>query len=153
MIYKLLRTKKSLSRSLMGVFALLLLVFPGLYVRGQQIPVYSSYFFNKYLINPAFTGIDNQYRAFGFYRAQWNTVPGHPITGGATAEASFWKDRIGIGGYVVNDRIGIFNTVNAAVSVRPKSEDCQIPPDFGRYSGWCFYQSHQFRRCYNGRPQ
>ena len=104
----------------MGVFALLLLVFPGLYVRGQQIPVYSSYFFNKYLINPAFTGIDNQYRAFGFYRAQWNTVPGDPITGGATAEASFWKDRIGIGGYVVNDRIGIFNTVNAAVSYTQK---------------------------------
>ena len=109
---------------LLFLFALL-----SLQVYSQQIPVYSSYFFNKYLINPGFTGIDNEYRAFGFYRTQWGNIPGHPNTGGATAEASLWKDQIGIGGYVVNDKIGIFNTVNAALSYAQKfrfAKDHQI---------------------------
>ena len=97
------------------VFALMLL-----HTYGQQIPVYSGYFFNKYLLNPAFTGIDNEYRGFGFYRTQWGSIPGHPVTGGATAEASFWKDQIGVGAYVVNDKIGVFNRTNAALSYAQK---------------------------------
>ena len=100
--------------------SLVLFVCMGLQISAQQIPVYSAYFFNKYLINPGFTGIDNEYRGFGFYRTQWGAMPGHPTTGGATAEASLWKDQIGIGGYVVNDKIGIFNTVNAALSYAQK---------------------------------
>ena len=109
------------------LFITLALMAPRLY--GQQIPVYSAYFFNKYLLNPAFTGIDNEYRAFGFYRTQWGSMPGHPTTGGATGEASFWKDQIGIGGYVVNDKIGVFNSVNAALSYAQKiifAKDHQI---------------------------
>lgn len=120
MIHSLLRTQKDLQRRRVKVFALLLLIFSGAWLHAQQIPVYSSYFFNKYLINPAFTGIDNEFRAFGFYREQWTGISGRPTTGGATAEASFWKDRIGIGGYVINDRIGIFNTVTATVSYAQK---------------------------------
>jgi type IX secretion system PorP/SprF family membrane protein len=110
-------------------YSLLLFVLLSTQLYSQQIPVYSAYFFNKYLINPGFTGIDNEYRAFGFYRTQWGALPGHPNTGGATAEASLWKDQIGIGGYVVNDKIGIFNTVNAALSYAQKfrfAKDHQI---------------------------
>ena len=106
-----------------------LFVLIGLQLYSQQIPVYSGYYFNKFLINPGFTGIDNEYRAFGFYRTQWGSMPGHPTTGGATAEASLWKDQIGIGGYVVNDKIGIFNTVNATLSYAQKfkfAKDHQI---------------------------
>src|SRR5580658_4596558 len=64
---------------------------------AQQIPLFSAYNFNRFLINPAFTGIDNEYRAFGYYRSQWGALPGRPVTGGATLEGSFWKDRIGGG--------------------------------------------------------
>lgn len=96
---------------------------------AQQAPLFSTYFFNKYLNNPAFTGIDNQYRAFGFYRTQWTDVPGSPVTGGVTLEGSFWKDRIGVGAFVVNDKIGIFNRTLAAVSYAQKirfAKDHQI---------------------------
>lgn len=94
-------------------------------LNGQQIPVYSAYFFSKYLVNPAFAGIDNEYRAFGFYRTQWGSLPGRPVTGGATAEASVWNDRIGIGGFVMNDQIGIFNRVNAALTYAQKIKFAQ----------------------------
>ncbi len=123
-----IRTGKLLP-GIAGPCLLLLFALLSMQVYSQQIPVYSSYFFNKYLINPGFTGIDNEYRAFGFYRTQWGNMPGHPNTGGATAEASLWKDQIGIGGYVVNDKIGIFNTVNAALSYAQKfrfAKDHQI---------------------------
>jgi type IX secretion system PorP/SprF family membrane protein len=89
-------------------------------IKAQQAPLFSTYFFNKYLNNPAFTGIDNEYRAFGFYRSQWADVPGSPVTGGATLEGSFWKNRIGVGAYVFNDKIGVFNRTNAAVSYAQK---------------------------------
>jgi type IX secretion system PorP/SprF family membrane protein len=98
-------------------------------VHSQQIPLFTTYFFNKYLINPAFTGIDNEFRGFGIYRSQWANIPGRPVTGGPTAEASFWHDRIGVGGYVMNDQIGIFHTVNAALSYAQKfqfAKDHQI---------------------------
>src|SRR5687767_14130220 len=64
-------------------------------IQAQQTPLFSAYYFNKFLVNPAFTGIDNQYRAFGFFRSQWGGMPGWPVTGGGTMEGSFWKDRIG----------------------------------------------------------
>ena len=87
---------------------------------SQQIPVFSTYYFNKFLVNPGFTGIDNQYRLFGFYRSQWSSLPGRPITGGATAEGSFWKDQIGAGVSVTNDQIGIFNQTNANIAYAQK---------------------------------
>ncbi|MBP6730586.1 MAG: PorP/SprF family type IX secretion system membrane protein [Chitinophagales bacterium] len=87
---------------------------------AQQSPVFSGYFFNKFLINPAFTGIDNEYRAFGYYRTQWGKMPNRPVTGGATAEGSFWKDRIGVGLQFTNDRAGIFNQNIVSLSYAQK---------------------------------
>jgi type IX secretion system PorP/SprF family membrane protein len=77
------------------------------------------------MINPAFTGIDNQYRMFGFFRSQWGQMPGRPITGGATVEGSFWKDRIGAGLFVMNDRIGIFDQTNVSFSYAQKIKFAQ----------------------------
>ncbi len=89
-------------------------------IEAQQTPLFSAYHFNRFLVNPAFTGIDNEYRAFGFYRSQWGDMPGRPITGGATIEGSFWENRIGAGIVVMNDQIGIFNQTNVAVSYAQK---------------------------------
>ena len=120
-----------LGSKLVKACPVLLLLLMAVSLHSQQLPVYSAYFFNKYLVNPAFTGIDNEYRAFGFYRTQWSGLSGRPVTGGATAEASLWKDRIGIGGYIVNDRIGIFNRVNA---------DLSYASNFAGHTGRYFYQ-------------
>lgn len=114
--HKLIMARVFVSKAL---FTLLLMLVAQLNY-AQQAPLFSTYFFNKYLNNPAFTGIDNEYRAFGFYRSQWADVPGSPVTGGSTLEGSFWKNRIGVGAYVFNDKIGVFNRTNAAVSYAQK---------------------------------
>ena len=98
-------------------------------VRAQQIPLYSTYYFNKFLVNPAFTGFDNEYRFFGFYRAQWTGIPGAPVTRGGSFEGSFWKDRIGAGLSVVNDNTDIVKRINAQLSYAQKirfAKDHQI---------------------------
>ncbi len=105
---------------LLGNLLLWLFLILCVQTHAQQTPLFSAYHFNKFSINPAFTGIDNQYRAFGFYRSQWADMPGRPITGGFTIEGSFWKDQIGAGIFVLNDRIGIFNQTNASFSYAQK---------------------------------
>jgi type IX secretion system PorP/SprF family membrane protein len=102
------------------IFILFLLIAISVKVKGQQIPVFSAYYFNRYLVNPAFSGIDNQYRAFGFYRSQWANIPGRPVTGGSTVEGSFWKDQIGIGLNVTNDQAGAFNQTTAGIAYAQK---------------------------------
>lgn len=106
-----------LNRAIVIVAAFMLL---SVNTQAQQAPLFSTYFFNKFLNNPGFAGIDNEYRAFGFYRSQWTDIPGSPVTGGATLEGSFWKNRIGAGAYVFNDKIGIFNRTNAALAYNQK---------------------------------
>lgn len=90
------------------------------YTKAQQAPLFSGYFFNKFLINPAFTGINNEYRLFGYYRTQWGSIPNRPVTGGVTAEGSFWNDRIGAGAQFMNDRAGIFNQNVISISYAQK---------------------------------
>ncbi|MFN8298172.1 MAG: PorP/SprF family type IX secretion system membrane protein [Chitinophagales bacterium] len=112
-----------------SMFCLLVLLSVSYSASAQQTPLFSAYHFNRFLINPGFTGIDNEYRGFGFYRTQWVNMPGQPITGGATVEGSFWKDRIGAGIFVLNDKIGIFNRTNVAASYAQKikfAKDHQI---------------------------
>ena len=111
---------KSLTLSVAKQLLLCLLLVGGVKLQAQQTPLFSAYHFNKLLVNPAFTGIDNEYRAFGFFRSQWGNMPGRPITGGATVEGSFWKDRIGTGLTIINDQIGIFNQTNISVSYSQK---------------------------------
>lgn len=102
------------------LFVMFLMTFNFYAGLSQQMPVYSTYTFNKYIINPGFTGIDNEYRAYGFFRTQWTSMPGRPTTGGATVEGSFWKDRIGAGLNVINDRVGLFNQTSVGISYAQK---------------------------------
>jgi len=87
---------------------------------AQQVPVFSTVYYSKFLSNPAFAGIDNEYKAFGYFRKQWTEFPGSPMTGGATAEVSLSKDRIGLGALVFNDQYGFFNRTNAALAYNQK---------------------------------
>ena len=81
-------------------------------VKAQQVPLYSAYYFNKFLINPGLAGFDDQYQVYAFYRTQWTSLPGAPVTRGGTFEGSFWKDRSGVGLHVINDNTDIINELH-----------------------------------------
>ena len=47
---------------------------------AQEMPVYTQYIFNSYLLNPAVTGIDNYIDTKLGYRNQWKGLEGAPVT-------------------------------------------------------------------------
>ncbi|MXV52223.1 type IX secretion system membrane protein PorP/SprF [Pedobacter sp. HMF7647] len=47
---------------------------------GQQLPQYTQYIFNNYLLNPALSGIENYIDVKAGYRSQWQGLDGAPVT-------------------------------------------------------------------------
>jgi type IX secretion system PorP/SprF family membrane protein len=106
-------------------FAVLLSLIP-LEGFGQQLPVYSQYMMNKFLINPAVAGSEG-YTAFNLTsRKQWLGIKDAPLTFAASGQTRLMKSgsggqrrsstrgghpsglgRVGLGGYIFNDRHGL----------------------------------------------
>ncbi len=118
-------------------FFILLFVFilgNGLY--GQQLPVYSQYLYNRFLINPAVAGSDG-YTSLNFTaREQWVGYSGAPRTYTFSWQTRILKKsyiikstkvrrkyyrpatdgKVGLGGYVFSDRNGLINRTGLQAS-------------------------------------
>jgi type IX secretion system PorP/SprF family membrane protein len=55
--------------------------------KAQQLPQYTQYVFNNYLLNPAVTGIENYTDVKLGYRSQWTGLNGAPVTSFLTVNA------------------------------------------------------------------
>jgi type IX secretion system PorP/SprF family membrane protein len=93
---------------------------------GQQLPLYSQYLYNKFLINPAVAGSDG-YASFNITaREQWVGYSGAPRTFSLSGQTRVLKSgyklksksggnvyrpktdgKVGFGGYIFNDRNGL----------------------------------------------
>jgi type IX secretion system PorP/SprF family membrane protein len=99
----------------------------GNYAAGQQLPIYSQYLYNKFLINPAVAGSDG-YTSFSLTaREQWIGYSGAPRTFSFSAQTRMLKrsyilkqsnvkrsiyrpktdGKVGLGGYVFSDKNGL----------------------------------------------
>ena len=106
-----------------------LLVLVNLYTEAQQLPLYSQYMMNKFLINPAVAGSEG-YTAFNLTaREQWIGLKYSPKTHAFSAQTRILKNsfiargasvrrkntgssrsgKVGVGGYVFNDQSGLVN--------------------------------------------
>lgn len=94
---------------------------------GQQLPVYSQYLYNKFLINPAHAGSDGFTSINVTARQQWVDYSGSPRTYSISGQARILKrsyklkrnilnrtvyrpktdGRIGLGGYIFSDHNGL----------------------------------------------
>ena len=95
-------------------------------VYSQQMPVYSQYMMNRYLINPAVAGSDGFTSVNLTAREQWAGLPGAPSTKAVSFQSRLLKKsyisrntsirrssrgptrnaRVGVGGYIFNDSNG-----------------------------------------------
>jgi type IX secretion system PorP/SprF family membrane protein len=95
--------------------------------RGQQVPMYSQYIMNGFLINPSLAGQDVYTSINLTVREQWVGMTGAPTTYAVSAQTRILKDsyiskatsvrrklvkptkggKVGLGGYVFNDNNGI----------------------------------------------
>src|SRR5436190_1262743 len=78
----------------------------GLNAIAQQDPLYGLWLNNPLVINPAYTGINNNLVVFATYRSQWAGFDGSPTTMTAGGHSSLLRNKIGAGFMVVNDKIG-----------------------------------------------
>jgi type IX secretion system PorP/SprF family membrane protein len=92
--------------------AFVLLFIGTLETQGQQYPVFSQYYFNELVINPAFAGSHVQLSLNATYRNQWVNFPGAPQTVSFSGHSSFLRGRVGAGLLVNNDRIGSYDNQN-----------------------------------------
>lgn len=101
-------TKKMLK----NLFATALLVIAGYAGYSQQYPVFTQYYFNELVINPAYAGSHVQFSATATYRNQWLNFPGAPRTTSISGHTSLYKNKIGVGLLVNNDQIGSYSNQN-----------------------------------------
>ena len=80
---------------------------------SQQIQLSSTYNYNKFIINPALTGIYKRPQLFLVHRNQWTAMPGNPVTNALTIESALKRDKIGLGAMLYSDVLGVTNTIGA----------------------------------------
>lgn len=109
------------------LFVILSFLFLAGFASGQQLPLYSQYLYNRFLINPAVAGSDGYTSLNLTAREQWVGYSGAPRTFSFSAQTRILKKsyilkqsklrrevfrpatdgRVGLGGYVFSDKNGL----------------------------------------------
>ncbi len=75
-------------------------------VKGQQMPQYTQYMFNDFVINPALAGVDNHFQIRTNHRFQWVGLTDPPLTNSISFYGPHENLDMGYGGYIYNDVTG-----------------------------------------------
>lgn len=75
---------------------------------SQQYPVFTQYYFNELVINPAYAGSNVRLSATAMYRNQWINFPGAPKTFNFSSHTALMKNKIGVGLMINHDEIGSY---------------------------------------------
>lgn len=78
-------------------------------LQAQNDPLYAQYLNNPLLINPAYTGLNNNFNASVTYRKQWAGFDGSPVTANVSAHTSLLNNKMGVGLMLLQDKIGNSN--------------------------------------------
>jgi type IX secretion system PorP/SprF family membrane protein len=111
-------------------------------VQAQVDPLYAQYLNNPLLINPAYSGLNNNFNASLTYRKQWAGFDGAPTTVNASAHSSLFDNKMGVGFYVMQDKAAINkNTdIQATYAYRLDLKDKYL--SFGLQAGLINYKSN-----------
>lgn len=74
---------------------------------AQVDPLYAQYLNNPLLINPAYSGLNNNLNIGVSYRKQWAGFEGSPTTYNINGHTSLFDNRMGLGLIVLKDNVGI----------------------------------------------
>lgn len=74
---------------------------------SQEDPLYAQYLNNPLLINPAYTGLNDNFNASISYRKQWAGFEGNPTTANVSGHTSLADNKMGVGVLIVQDKIGV----------------------------------------------
>lgn len=85
---------------------------------AQQVPMYSFYYYNPFIYNPALAGAKNYGQVYLINRNQWNSIPEAPKTLAATIDGPLKKKNIGLGFGIYRDQAAQFNITGGQVAYR-----------------------------------
>jgi type IX secretion system PorP/SprF family membrane protein len=123
-------------RYLKGIFQIAVLFFVFGTAVAQQVPMYSQYIMNGFLVNPSFAGNDVYTTINLTVREQWVGMAGAPSTYAASFQTRILRNsyiskstavrkklvkptkggRVGMGGYIFNDNNGIMRRTGGQVA-------------------------------------
>ena len=83
---------------------------------SQQLPMYSQYMNNKFLLNPAVAGSQEYIPIRLTARQQWVGIDDAPSTQALSGNFLLGNKNMGVGGYVFSDRFGIDSKVGVQAS-------------------------------------
>lgn len=78
-------------------------------LQAQNDPLYAQYLNNPLLINPAYTGLNNNFNMSVTYRKQWAGFDGSPVTANVSTHTSLFNNKMGVGLVLLQDKIGNSN--------------------------------------------
>lgn len=107
---------------------------------AQTDPLFNQYQFNQSMFNPAYTGTYNVFNGTLISRAQWAGIKGSPQTTTFNASTAFFKDQLGAGLIVINDRIGISNNSDIQANFAYKLTFLHSHLSFGMQAGIVNYR-------------
>ncbi len=87
-------------------------------VLAQQVPMYSYYYYNKFIYNPAMAGVQDYAQIYLINRNQWNKIPDAPISRALTMDGPLRKKNIGVGMSLYRDEAGAFNITGGQAAYR-----------------------------------
>jgi type IX secretion system PorP/SprF family membrane protein len=76
------------------------------YVNAQQLPLYSQYMMNGFLLNPAMAGSVDYTPIRLTARTQWTGIEDAPKTFALSGHTLFNNKKVGVGGYIYSDMFG-----------------------------------------------
>lgn len=115
----------------------LVLVLISTIVQAQQLPTFSQYMLNPYIINPAAAGIQNDTRFFLHYRNQWMGFSNSPKTFAITFETPLNDNKVGLGFQFQNDQSHILVNNAGKLSYRYTLDlNSEHRLGFGLYGGF-----------------
>ncbi|MGB4775388.1 MAG: type IX secretion system membrane protein PorP/SprF [Daejeonella sp.] len=83
---------------------------------AQQQAQYSQYMFNGLVLNPAYTGNKEVLNLNAIYRKQWVGITGSPETQTISIDGLTNGKKMGLGGYILNDKLGAQGSLSAFAS-------------------------------------
>jgi type IX secretion system PorP/SprF family membrane protein len=110
-------------------------------VFAQQDPLYSQYMLNPLVINPAYSGLNNNLTIMAGYRTQWTGFDGQPQTINATAHSSLVNNKVGLGIVFMNDKIGNISNTETNLTFAYKLNLNETTFSFGMQAGFQNYRT------------
>lgn len=111
-------------------------------VYGQTDPLYAQYLNNPLLINPAYSGLNNNFNVSATFRKQWAGFDGSPTTINVNGHTSLFDNRMGVGLIVLKDKVGASSNteVHATYAYRLDLQEKYL--SFGLQAGFVNFRSN-----------